>query len=195
MYWFKSTHSTNFSFILCLLFSMPVMAEDSFVTKAREDQQEMLDSLTVLNNKINFGEKKQAGKQAAFKMSAVSLYTDSSAFPDGVRDPFAVPSLLLQSLVNERHKKEARSSMAGHAFARDAALIMPKIKLKGVLHQRGSDSPLAIVLLNNETYMVREGDEVGFNAIKPSHVIKIKEIKRLSVLVEVGTLGELVVVR
>jgi hypothetical protein len=43
--------------------------------------------------------------------------------------------------------------------------------------------------------MVRVGDEISFNPAMPTQVVKVIKISRLNVVVEVGTLGDLIVVR
>jgi len=186
----------RFIFIILLAQSITVWAEDPFVEKQRQIQQEMYRRFTALDRRINGEEKpKSEAKPEMFSSHEPVTFIDSIAYPHGIRDPFSIPSLLLQTLAVERsHKKQANAS-SSYAFSQTSLLTMPKIKLKGVMHQRRNLSPLAVILLNNETYMVREGDEIGFNLAEPSQVIKIKRIKRLSLLIEVGTLGELVIVR
>jgi len=186
---------SRFTFILLLAHSITAMSEDSFVEKQRKIQQEMYRRFTALDHRFNGeGEPKKEVKPALFSSKEPVTFIDSIAYPQGIRDPFAIPSLLLQTLALERNNKTQGNSST-YAFAQTSLLTMPKIKLKGVMRQQSNLSPLAVILLNNETYMVREGDEIGFNLAEPSQVIKIKSIKRLSLLIEVGTLGELVIVR
>jgi hypothetical protein len=182
--------SFNFKLMLPLLLcsSTLCLAADPMLKRQEEFQKERL---RVFNSLV--GEKEVTKAPPPVQEKAVFL--DSVAFPKGIRDPFAIPSILLQSLATERSKKERQLSASAYAFSNTSLLAVPKIKLKGVMHHPNNPSPLAILLLNGETYMVREGDEVGFNPSEPSQVIKIKKIKRLSVLIEVGTLGALVVVR
>jgi len=187
---------SRFIFFILLAYSIAAWAEDPFVEKQRQIQQEMYRRFTALDRRINGeDEPKTDDKPALFSSTEPVTIIDSIAYPHGIRDPFAIPSLLMQTLAIERSNKTRGNGSSSYAFSQTSLLTMPKIKLKGVMHQRRNLSPLAVILLNNETYMVREGDEIGFNLAEPSQVIKIKSIKRLSLLIEVGTLGELVIVR
>jgi Tfp pilus assembly protein PilP len=171
------------------------MAGDPMIEKQRQFQKQRFDLFNGLSRRFNDDEEtKMMASPSTMPQNPVA-FIDSIAFPKGNRDPFAIPSILLQSLANERSEKERKLSASAFAFSNSSLHSVPTIKLKGVVHHPGNPSPLAIVHLNNETYMVREGDEVGFNPAEPSQIIKIKKINRLSVLVEVGTLGALVIVR
>jgi len=182
-------------FIIVLAQSITVWAEDPFVEKQRQIQQEMYRRFTALDRRINGEEKpKIEAKPEMFSSHEPVTLIDSIAYPYGIRDPFAIPSLLLQTLAIERDNK-MQGSMSSSSSVKTSLLTMPEIKLKGVMHQQHNADPLAVILLNNETYMVREGDEIGFNIAEPSQVIKIKRIKRLSLLIEVRTLGQMVIVR
>ncbi len=189
----------NFRCILYLfiliIYSAQSMAEDPMIEKQRHFQKERFAAFNKINRSFDFDDKKTQHNLKKSDTTPPIPLIDSVAFPNGIRDPFAVPSILLESLASERNKKEQMLSSSTYAFSNTSLLKMPKIKLKGVVHRKGSSEPLAIVLLNNESYMVREGDELGFNPSEPSKIIKIKKIRRLSVLVEVGTLGALVIVR
>jgi len=189
----------SITFLVCFLpYSINAFADDPFVEKQRLLQQEMYKRFTTLDRRLNGAVESKAEPEPeakVFSSRQAVTFVDSIAYPKGVRDPFAIPSLLLQTLALERNNKVQSNSLSSYAFSQTSVLTMPKIKLKGVMHQRRDSSPLAVILLNNETYMVREGDEIGFNLAEPSQVIKIKQIKRLSLLIEVGTLGELVIVR
>ena len=195
--------SFKITIIFLLFYAGFCMAVDPILEKQRNYEQERLDrfnSLRMFDNERTVDESEGVGKVISETVSNIMArqaftFNDSVAFPQGIRDPFAIPSILLQSLASERSKKERKLSASAYAFSNTSLLSVPKIKLKGVMHHPKNPSPLAILLLNSETYMVREGDEVSFNLAEPSQVIKIKKINRLSVLIEVGTLGALVVVR
>lgn len=186
----------SFIFILALplFYSVSSMAGNPMIEKQREFQQQRFDRFNSIR-RFHDDDKASVDNMPSLQVDEQMAFSDSVAFPKGVRDPFAIPSILLQSLASERSKKERKLSASAFAFSNTSLLSMPKIKLKGVLKLREGAPQLAILLLNNETYMVREGDEVGFNPVEPSQVIKIKKINRLSVLVEVGTLGAVVIVR
>ncbi len=196
----RHSHSTVIFFMVYLLLVNlivieRVIAEDAMITTIRNQQQALRDNMSNLVDgflpKTASAKKKPTLSPYQSPKSTTSLY----AFPNGVRDPFAVPLRLLQSLAANQSAQNQDAAQLNYAFSRVAAKKMPKIKLKGVMHRPDDSSPLAVVQLNNETYMVRENDEVGFNPANPAQVIKIIKINRLSMLVEVGTLGELVIVR
>ena len=48
---------------------------------------------------------------------------------------------------------------------------------------------------DKQIHMVKIGDEIAFDRNDPSLVFKIRSIDRLSVIVEVGTLGDVIIVR
>ncbi len=186
-----------------ILFCLPASAnQDSFIEAQRKHQADFYNKIILLDKRLNNrddAEKKAEGQEDThtrlpFKPRPLK-HIDSVAYPAGKRDPFAVPSRLLQNIVSNRGYSGKDNQLMKYAFSRTTVDSIPKIKLKGVLTQRSDDSPLAMILMNNETYMVRENDEIGFNPLDPSQVIKIKKIDRLSMLVEIGTLGELVIIR
>lgn len=75
---------------------------------------------------------------------------------------------------------------------------IPKLKLKGVVNT-DANSPedlLALLEINNkEVYMVKVGDELSYDPANPSAAMKIVTISRLSVTVQVGSLGNVLIVR
>ena len=75
---------------------------------------------------------------------------------------------------------------------------LPILKLKGVINanrQREQDLLALLQINNKDVYMVRVGDEISFDPTRPSSAIKIMSISRLSVTVQVGTLGNVLIVR
>ena len=75
---------------------------------------------------------------------------------------------------------------------------IPTLKLKGVVNSEENKNGdlLALLQVNrNETFMVRVGDEISYDPSNPTSAIKIVSITRLSVKVQVGNLGNLLIVR
>ncbi len=75
---------------------------------------------------------------------------------------------------------------------------IPKLKLKGVINadKKAPKDLLALLEIDNrEVYMVRVGDEISYDPSKPNSAIKIVTISRLSVTVQVGSLGNVLIVR
>lgn len=113
-----------------------------------------------------------------------------AAFENGLRDPFSVTKKIID--LNEPDEESA----ANNPFVSTTTDNIPKLKLRGVIMHNQDSSPLALLdIAGNGVHMVRVGDRIGFNATNPLQVLKIKQINRLNVIVEIGTLGDLVVVR
>ncbi len=171
------------------------LAADPWVEKQRQIQNTLFDRFTQLDKRLNQAEKQSGKSQAAADMPVYQpVEIIDPAFVNGERDPFMMPLALKQQMQRLQQQSSVDRSQL-YAFSRINAQQMPKIRLKGVMHKPGKRSPLAVIEMNDETFMVRESDEVGFNIADPSQVIKIKKIDRLSLLVEVGTLGELLIIR
>jgi Tfp pilus assembly protein PilP len=117
-----------------------------------------------------------------------------NAFLNGVRDPFAVTQEI--ALLGQAGQT-AQGPYAGHSFKSSSlAFNLPKLTMKGVVFKAQEKLPIALLEIGGiGVYMVRVGDEFSFNPAIPTQVIKVIKISRLNVVVEVGTLGDLIVVR
>jgi len=118
------------------------------------------------------------------------------AFLDGVRDPFSMTKSLAK-LTEPEISVAQDTPYAGVDFKNsEFSMTLPKLTLKGVVFKKNIEEPLALLDIGGHgVHMVRIGDEIGFNPASPKQVLKIKKISRLNVIVEVGTLGDLIVVR
>lgn len=109
------------------------------------------------------------------------------------RDPFRMTGSTerqIDSVMDNSQKSltQFRLSLRGQT--------LPRLTLRGVVLNSDLASPLALLeIAGHGVFMVREDDEISYNAASPKDVVKIKRIKRLSVIVEAGTLGDLIVVR
>ncbi len=114
-----------------------------------------------------------------------------NAFSNGLRDPFTVTPKIAK-LNNSYNNGDVDAS-----FITSSAIDqVPKLKLRGVIMHDQDSSPLALLdIAGDGVHMVRVGDRISFNAANPLQVLEIKQINRLNVIVEIGTLGDLVVVR
>jgi hypothetical protein len=94
--------------------------------------------------------------------------------------------------------------MQGGGFGRSAGLRftpggqtgVPRLRLKAIV--LSGDSTLGLIEIGSEgVFLVREGDIVSYRigAGASNSVIKIKEINDLNLVVEAGTLGEIIVLR
>ena len=75
---------------------------------------------------------------------------------------------------------------------------VPKLKLRGVINAESKrpEDLLALLEVNNqEVYMVRIGDEISYDPGNPASAIKIMSITRLSIKVQVGNLGNVLIIR
>jgi hypothetical protein len=107
-----------------------------------------------------------------------------------LRDPFNSLNSPGASQVYPNNPGSGFLPRAGHTK-------IPQILLKGIIvDSEKENNYLALLeLKNNGVYMVREGDEISFDQANPGTAIRIKSISRLSVLVEVGDLGNAFIIR
>lgn len=105
------------------------------------------------------------------------------------RDPFSLSPQLLQELSTNR-------STGVSQFQQQNSRVMPRLKLKGIVRDDASNESFALLDVGGQdVHLVRVGDEISFNPADPKQVIKIMKIAPSSLVVEVGTLGDLIMVR
>lgn len=103
------------------------------------------------------------------------------------RDPFAISPLMDQ---------EAALQGRGMRFTPLApGGKTPELKLRGIVNGRDGGRVALLDVGGAEVYLVREGDTISLHNAGRNTVIKIKEVSHLSLLAEVGTLGEVIIVR
>lgn len=102
------------------------------------------------------------------------------------RDPFSVSETV--AIGSE--------SVGGYEFyPSEGANLLPKLRLRGYIGDE-DDTPVALLDIENHgIFLVRKGDTVGLQIGGRNTVLKIKDITKLSVLVEVGTIGQVVIVK
>lgn len=105
----------------------------------------------------------------------------------GVRDPFTPTSAI-------------EFAPSGANFTQlsptESVMSMPKLTLKGVTYKDNPTNSIALLdVAGDGVHMVRIGDEISINPMNPQEVLKIRKINRLSLVVEFGTLGDLIIVR
>ena len=122
---------------------------------------------------------------------------DLYAYMNGVRDPFSATKVIIDASKDDPSLDGGDGAYSGYDFKSPGlAVKLPKLSLKGVVYKSSKSDPLALLDVSGHgVYMVRLEDEIGFSSADPSQVIKIKKINRLNIVVEVGTLGDLIVVR
>ncbi|GEM_PF-4036629 len=109
---------------------------------------------------------------------------------DRPRDPFSVSNTLRQKL--QGNERNGQSQFQQGQFTQ----TIPRLKLKGIVVDKKTKQPLALLNIGDQTvHLVREQDEISFDPVDPKQVIKIQKITSSNVIVEVGTLGDLILVR
>lgn len=106
------------------------------------------------------------------------------------RDPFSASALIYSEL--------GRQSTSGATRGFIPSLGMegvPRMKLKGIIN----DNPKgAVALLEVEgagVFMVRNGDEIGLQAIGRNQVLKVIRVDALRVEVQAGQINQVIIVR
>lgn len=113
-----------------------------------------------------------------------------ASFPrsSGSRDPFAPTSLMQQ---------EAQRQGVGPVFIPSAGgtQAVPSLHLRGYVTGNGNQPVALLEVGAQQVFLVREGDTISLQSAGQNNVLKVKKITKLSALVEVGTLGQVIVVR
>lgn len=137
-------------------------------------------------------------REAALKQAAVATADDAAG---GGRDPFGM---------TERLKRVSTGGAEGVQFVPSPGLPgtgeVPQMRLRGILRMgsraqgsgggEGEGTVAAILeVAGAGTHIVREGDTVGLQRLGSSAVVKVLRVDRLSMVVEVGSLGQVIIVR
>ncbi len=131
-----------------------------------------------------------AADQTAGSERRPAAYEDpNEAEAPAQRNPFA-PSRRSVALV-------AGGAGAGTRFrANNASSKLPRLKLRGLVQGDSGSEVTALLEINAVgVYVVHKGDIIGLPMGGNDNVIKVNEITDLSIVVEVGSLGQLVIVR
>lgn len=108
------------------------------------------------------------------------------------RDPFAVTGELV---TQNNQPVQKRVSSSGHVFTPKQEIKLPQMSLRG--HLKGNDG-VVIALLQigkGQVHIVREGDTIGLHEFGLNTVVRVKKISRLQLIIESGSLGQLIIVR
>lgn len=118
------------------------------------------------------------------------------AYPED-RDPFALTSRLIRQdtapkNTNSVHPEQDRA----YSFTRlKTGVNVPKLTLRGLILKSEKEKAAILEVEGMGTYVVREGDTISIPDGGFNNVIKVTQIDRLSLLIEVGKLGEVIIVR
>lgn len=106
------------------------------------------------------------------------------------RDPFAAT----QELIRESIEPTIRKKIQGFT-PKTEEKALPPMFLRGHLTGPHGDVVALLQIDKGEVHIVRQGDTISLQDFGIDSVIRIKEISRLHLLVESGTLGQMIIVR
>ena len=111
-----------------------------------------------------------------------------------MRNPFALTGKLRDAKVNMANK-EVVVLKGEETFTPKPEVKIPKMRLRG--HLKGSDGEVLALLEidGGDTHIVREGDTVGLNDLGLDSVLRVRKISRLHMVVEAGSLNQMIIVR
>lgn len=109
-----------------------------------------------------------------------------AGYRDGKRDPFAPTDRLLQA-----------STSGGAAVFQplQQAATIPIMHLRGLVQDKDGTQVALLEIEKGGVHIVREGDTVGLYEMGANTVIRVRKINRLNLVVEAGSLGQLIIVR
>jgi hypothetical protein len=105
------------------------------------------------------------------------------------RDPFSATGKLATQ------KDAPVQTPAGIVFTPKEQGKIPRMTMRGHLQGKNGEVIALLEIDKGGVYMVREGDTVGLNDLGVNSVIRVKEISRLHLVIESGSLGQLFIVR
>ena len=190
--------------LLSSAYSAISIAEGSSIDQAKDEVSKLLDMLESRNSllgsrdersglpKTPEPEPQRPLSQAATVEQRPRQAPQFDAYEEGVRNPFAMTGEIAQLAY------EDNQPVAGYTKQpfTDLGGPLPKLTLKGVVFKASQPDPIALLeIAGFGVYMVKVGDKVSIDPRDPKKVIQIKQISRLNVIVEVGTLGDLIIVR
>lgn len=107
---------------------------------------------------------------------------------EGKRDPFSMTGYLWRAAQNSSGKD--LNFVAGY----DPEVELPKMRLRGLMKQEHRTAAL-LDIEGIGVHVVYEGDSVGLHQLGVNSVIKIRKFDGLSLVVETGSYGQVLIVR
>jgi hypothetical protein len=160
-----------------LLDDMPALLEQ--IKKRNEVMQRALNHPREIDRTrtVPAGEKKSESERTPPDVSSLAPISQLRT------DPFQISYFMQQ-------KAQARN-LGGPQFTPLQNAQAPALALKGIVNEG-----LALLEVQGSgVYLVRKGDTLSLNRQGQNLVIKIEKIDRLSLMVKMGTLAEIIVVR
>ena len=106
------------------------------------------------------------------------------------RNPFSATTKLM------RQTDGPAATSSGPVFEpQGQSGTMPKMRLRGRIQGANGGVVALLEIGGSNVYIVREGDTVGLHEFGLNAVIRIKQISKLDVVIESGSLGQLIIVR
>lgn len=108
------------------------------------------------------------------------------------RDPFTTSD----KMYSELGMQSARKSNSYQGFVPSyGAQNIPKMRLKGFVNKGTKNSVALLEIENAGVYMVKEGEEIGLQALGQNTVLKILKVDSNSVKVQSGQVNQVIIVR
>ncbi len=110
-----------------------------------------------------------------------------SGYRMGKRDPFSPTSRILQA---------ASDGGGGVVFQPlQQKTKIPRMYLRGLIEDVDGGVAAILEIEKGGVHIVREQDTIGLYEMGASSVIRVRKINRLNIVVEAGSLGQLIIVR
>lgn len=120
---------------------------------------------------------------------SLTLDRNRDGYRQGRRNPFAPTGRIISSV------KNGGGSAANLALQPiQKASSIPRMHLRGLVSDESGQAAL-LEIGGAGVYLVREGDTVGLYETGSNAVVRVREINRLNMVVEAGSLGQLFIVR
>ncbi|GEM_PF-6731279 len=133
---------------------------------------------------------RQRKDQNSYALNSTVNRNRHNQLPRIARDPFAYTDRIVNS--------DPAFAVGGVGYTSKTLPVqgtLPKMQMRGFL-EKGEDDRIALLEIEGTgVHMVREGDIVGLQAIGIDGVVRILELRALSLIVETGLSGRVVVVR
>lgn len=177
--------NTKYILIICLFFygNLAIASEEGMLGIVKERNKIMKKEYKKITNKDSFDNVDLVDMETLKKESVV-------------RNPFSFGERIDKDSLNKSDYKEDKSNIdLGYVRAVNSGKV-PKIELQGIIEYPDGNKDLALIAVNGDsTFIVKEGDEVSYEVSEPSKVIKVIKVDALKVVIELGQVGNVIVLR
>jgi hypothetical protein len=172
---------------------LPFVLLSSLVSAAEPDYGRLPDELPILMEQIR--EHNETLQQALESPRAVDRSALTKPEPEAANAPAPAPIPQVRSdpfqVSYFMQQKALARNQGGPQFTPLQGAQTPTLSLKGIVN-----GEMALLEVQGSgVYLVREGDTLSLNRQGQNTVMKIEKIDRLSLMVKMGTLAEIIVVR